>query len=179
MQVIRIEDCKEAPWKNGGGTTREIAVFPSGAGVDDFLWRLSMARVERAGVFSIFPRTDRVLTVLEGDLRLAHGGTAVELGTASAPFAFDGEVAFVGEPLGGAAVDLNAMVRRGRYSADVSRHAAGDVVRGTATTFFLALEPQALGGDRLDRYDCAYDFGSIDAAGPGLQIRFAERASDG
>jgi environmental stress-induced protein Ves len=43
------------PWKNGGGETTEIAVFPDGAGLSDFDWRVSMARVDGDGPFSSFP----------------------------------------------------------------------------------------------------------------------------
>ena len=49
------------PWKNGGGETAEIAVSPPGAALDDFDWRLSMARVETDGPFSAFPGIDRTL----------------------------------------------------------------------------------------------------------------------
>ena len=54
------------PWKNGGGTTIEIAVSPHGAGLDDFDWRVSMARVEGSGPFSRFADIDRCLCVLGG-----------------------------------------------------------------------------------------------------------------
>ena len=43
LRVIRAAECQTMPWKNGGGETTEIAVFPSGAGLDDFEWRISMA----------------------------------------------------------------------------------------------------------------------------------------
>lgn len=33
----------------------------------DFIWRISMARVEQPGPFSAFPGVDRVLAVLEGE----------------------------------------------------------------------------------------------------------------
>ena len=54
------------PWKNGGGTTIEIAVSPHGAGLDDFDWRVSMAHVASHGPFSLFPNIDRTLAVLSG-----------------------------------------------------------------------------------------------------------------
>src|SRR5688500_2425780 len=33
------------PWKNGQGTTTEIAAFPPGAGLETFVWRISMADI--------------------------------------------------------------------------------------------------------------------------------------
>ncbi len=43
------------PWKNGGGETAEIAVFPPSADLSEFGWRISMATVSSDGPFSAFP----------------------------------------------------------------------------------------------------------------------------
>jgi environmental stress-induced protein Ves len=45
VKVVRASDCRTTAWKNGGGSTTEIAVQPAGASLDDFDWRVSMARV--------------------------------------------------------------------------------------------------------------------------------------
>lgn len=50
------------PWKNGGGTTREIARFPPDQ--DEYLFRVSNAEVTSNGPFSLFPRYDRILLLL-------------------------------------------------------------------------------------------------------------------
>ena len=39
------------PWKNGGGSTREIACGPAGAGMDGFDWRASIATIAAPGPF--------------------------------------------------------------------------------------------------------------------------------
>ncbi|WP_171524369.1 HutD family protein, partial [Acinetobacter baumannii] len=49
MHVIRSRDYRRMPWKNGGGETTEIIVQPTGASLDDFDWRFSMARVGSSG----------------------------------------------------------------------------------------------------------------------------------
>lgn len=67
MTLMRASSYKRMPWKNGGGETVEIAVFPQGASVDDFDWRISMATVASDGPFSIFPGIDRTLSILEGN----------------------------------------------------------------------------------------------------------------
>ena len=55
------------PWKEGGGSTTEIAIEPAGSGLSDpFLWRVSSARVEASGPFSRFPGYERSLVLLEG-----------------------------------------------------------------------------------------------------------------
>ena len=67
MRILRAENYRRMRWKNGGGETAEIAVFPEGAGLDEFDWRISMARVEAGGPFSRFPGVDRTLSILEGE----------------------------------------------------------------------------------------------------------------
>ena len=47
------------PWKNGGGTTQEIAGWPAGAGLDAFGWRVSIACIAASGPFSVFAGIDR------------------------------------------------------------------------------------------------------------------------
>jgi environmental stress-induced protein Ves len=106
------------PWKNGGGETIEIAVEPEGAGFDDFAWRLSMAKVERDGLFSPFAGIDRTLCVLEGGgIRLAvDQRAAVELTPRSAPYSFPGDAAAGATLLAGPILDLNVMTRRTRLA---------------------------------------------------------------
>jgi environmental stress-induced protein Ves len=153
-QIIRAADRPPVPWKNGGGTTREIAVFPPGAGMDDFLWRLSMAEVARSGPFSSFAGVERTLAVLSGRLALDGPAIARVLDDASAPCPFDGAAPVEGTPLGGAVLDLNAMTRRGRYACTMRRLAAGERADCTGTAFLVALESQVAEGTALDRLDC-------------------------
>ena len=67
MRILRAENYRRMKWKNGGGETAEIALFPDGAGLGIFDWRISMARVESGGPFSTFPGVDRTLSILEGE----------------------------------------------------------------------------------------------------------------
>ena len=123
MQILRKDSFRTMPWKNGGGETTEIAVFPQGAGMDNFLWRVSMARVATDGPFSSFPEIDRSLTLLDGDgmtLRVA-GRDDVHLTMQSPPYAFPGDAATEGILTGGPILDLNVMTRRGLCRADVQR----------------------------------------------------------
>jgi environmental stress-induced protein Ves len=121
IRILRAADHKSMPWKNGGGVTTEIAVSPEGAGLDAFDWRVSMARVERDGPFSVFPGVDRTLAVLEGNgIRLTIGGREpVLLGVGSEPLAFPADEPTHGALRGGPILDLNVMARRGVFSAKV------------------------------------------------------------
>ena len=122
MRLIGPADYRHMPWKNGGGTTIEIAVSLSGASLETFDWRVSMATVVEAGPFSTFPGIDRTLCVLEGNgIRLDIDGQSTTLTQSSAPFAFAADAKVLGMPLDGPITDLNVMTRRGRYRHAVSR----------------------------------------------------------
>src|SRR6185437_7593790 len=90
--IIRASDCKTTPWKNGGGSTTEIAVAPAEASLEDFDWRISMAVVASDGPFSSFAGIDRTLAVVKGDgLILTIGDAApVTLANGAAPVSFPG-----------------------------------------------------------------------------------------
>src|SRR5882757_2914352 len=123
MRILRAADYRVMPWKNGGGTTTEITISPDGAGLDDFDWRISMARVEGGGPFSSFAGVDRTLAVLEGEgivLDIA-GWPPVEVTGASAPLAFSADVPTTATLISGPITDLNVMTRRGRVMHAVER----------------------------------------------------------
>jgi environmental stress-induced protein Ves len=172
FQVIRAADCPHVPWRNGGGTTREIAVFPPDAGIETFLWRLSMARVEVIGPFSAFEGIDRTLAVLDGTLALTGPDLAVRLDASAAPHSFDGSARVVGEPLGGPVLDLNSMVRRGRFACTMTRLSKGLAAHGEGHGFIVALEAQEIAGVTLDRLDCARFAGPLTVAGEALFVNF-------
>ncbi|WNJ89469.1 HutD family protein [Bosea sp. 685] len=106
------------PWKNGGGTTTEIAVHPQGASLDAFDWRISMAHVGGDGPFSSFPGVDRTLAVLRGDgIRLAlSDGETITLDRQTEPFAFAADRSVAGQLVAGPIDDLNVMSRRGGWA---------------------------------------------------------------
>ncbi len=142
MRLLAAADRVDAPWKNGGGITREIAAWPPHAGFDDFDWRISQADVKAPGPFSRFEGIDRILTVLEGRLALTVDGKATPaLTPQSAPFAFAGEAQVSGVPEGDPVADLNLMVRRGRFIGQVVRLGAGDWRLDATANLLFALWP--------------------------------------
>jgi environmental stress-induced protein Ves len=50
-QIVPLEDVSPAPWRNGGGVTRELLAWPT---PQDWDWRISVAEVEKNGPFSRF-----------------------------------------------------------------------------------------------------------------------------
>ncbi|MEU5370876.1 HutD family protein [Streptomyces sp. NPDC005951] len=161
VRILRAAELTPAPWKNGGGLTREIATGPEGAGADAFDWRVSLADVTADGPFSAFPGVDRVLTVVEGaGMDLVVGGEHHIVDEPLWPHGFPGDLPTEGFLLGGPVVNLNVMYRRARTRAETA------VVCGTVrllppeggTVLAVSLDDGAElegGGDgvRLDRYE--------------------------
>lgn len=118
-RIVRGDTLRAAPWKNGGGVTREIAAYPVGASLETFVWRVSVADVERSGPFSSFPGIDRTLVLLAGaGMRLVEASGATHaLLRPLATARFDGETALEAQLVDGATRDFNLMVRRDRANA--------------------------------------------------------------
>jgi environmental stress-induced protein Ves len=116
-----IASLPSTPWKNGGGSTREIVCRPEGADMGGFDWRVSIATIAQAGPFSAFPAVDRVIMLLDGDgVQLqSTSGINHRLDQAHVPFAFSGDVALGCTLLGGVSNDFNVMTRRGALHAEV------------------------------------------------------------
>lgn len=114
-QLIDLDQLPATPWKNGGGSTRQLAIAPPGAGLDDFAWRISCARVASAGPFSAFPGIQRSLALLEGDLLLRRTDGETRLQACGEALDFAGEEAIDATPLAGVVLDLNLMSRRGDW----------------------------------------------------------------
>lgn len=121
MPILQLRDCPARPWKNGLGRTRELAVEPAGAGMDDFLWRASVAEVDSAAPFSAFPGVDRVIVLLDGAgfTMTLDEGRRHALTTPFAPFAFAGEAQVAVSLASGPTRDFNLMTRRGRVRGQV------------------------------------------------------------
>lgn len=123
VQCFDLSAITPMPWKNGGGTTRELVCWPPHAGLQDFGWRVSVAAIAASGPFSAFPGIDRHIMLLEGDgvhLRstAAQGSDAIDhpLDRPWQPFAFSGDLALDCTLLGGTSTDFNLMLRRGQWA---------------------------------------------------------------
>lgn len=140
-QRIDLNGLPSQRWKNGAGTTREIAVEPAGVGTADFDWRLSLAEVEHDAAFSAFPGIDRCIVLLRGSgmaLQPDDGTAAHEL-LPLQPWSFTGERALAARLFDGPCSDFNVMTRRGRWRADVRvLHRACAIASGHVT-FLLCI----------------------------------------
>lgn len=155
MRLLRRGEGRATRWKNGGGVTHELAVWPDGADLSGFDARLSRAEVAADGPFSAFAGIDRTLAVLEGGpMRLSFGGTEVVLTADGPPLSFPGEAPVHASLHQEPVLDLNIMTRRGVFSHRMVELAPGDslpegtvalVARGAVSAVGFDLGP----GDAL------------------------------
>ncbi len=116
------DDARRMPWKNGGGVTEELALWPQEADVarNDFEWRISRASVERSGPFSSFVGCERVLVVVSGDgLELSHDAAPRARLHPLEPYAFSGDWNTTARVIGARVEDFGVIVRRDRWRAGV------------------------------------------------------------
>jgi uncharacterized protein len=112
-RLLRYETYRAMPWRNGRGSTLEIAREPAAA--EEFTWRLSLADIERDAEFSAYPRYSRALVLVAGrSLRLrfrGHGHCFLSAARRSVRFEGDWQThCTVPE---GRCTDLSLIVRKG------------------------------------------------------------------
>ena len=148
--MIRVDasTAAPAPWKNGGGVTRELLRLPAASG-DDWTLRISVADIAADGPFSPFPGVTRWFAVLDGaGVRLGFADRTLDLRRGDSPLRFDGAEAPACALLDGPTRDLNVMVRSDRADSLVTPATFLDEAGpGTSPGFgFFALQPVALHG---------------------------------
>lgn len=106
---VSLASANATPWRNGGGTTRELLAWPH---TEQWEVRVSVARISASGPFSSFPGVARWFAVLSGEgVRLRVDGREHALSSESQPFSFDGASRAHCDLAGGATEDFNLMLR--------------------------------------------------------------------
>ncbi len=161
LRVLRPADYKRMPWKNGGGTTTELAVYPSNS-AEGYDWRISIADIESNGPFSIFEGYDRYIALLDGvgmELRF-DDGEPVRLEQRLQFVKFAGERRVEGVLVAGKVRDFNVIWKRDAVTAQVLRRPlVGPMVFFRDAAWFVYLvdgRAQAKAGDST----CALEAGS-------------------
>jgi uncharacterized protein len=128
------------PWRNGAGTTREIAREPAQA--ETFIWRLSLATVAVSGPFSSYRGYERAVALVEGcgfRLDIEDARTRV-LATRGEYALFPGAAQTRCELIDGPCTDLSLMVREpGSIGAVARMHIGADEILPASSGMMRAL----------------------------------------
>lgn len=152
MDIIRIDRLPVSPWKNKGGTTRTLAVWPPDAAVDAEDWRVAVSDIGRPGPFSPYPGFDRLLLPLGAGLRLGFDGAEPRPVPIFEAIAFDGGIpttcALDANAAAAGLQVVNLLLRRGRQSGRLQAHPGAGRVHGAGGAAVLLT---ARGGFHLVR----------------------------
>ncbi|WP_024644999.1 HutD family protein [Pseudomonas syringae] len=173
--ILHAADYPRMPWKNGGGSTEEIA-RDAGQNLDGFGWRLSIADIETSGGFSVFAGYQRIITVLQGaGMTLTVDGIPSRPLLPSDPFAFSGDSEVSCSLLDGPIRDFNLIYAPHRYTARLHWIDVSQTQRlfSSASTFVVfsmaeqvAIRVQGQVREILGKHDCAL----VDNTGGLLEI---------
>jgi environmental stress-induced protein Ves len=158
------------PWRNGGGSTTELARDGEAA---RWLWRLSVADVDRSGPFSDFTGYRRIIMLLEGSGMTLSFDCAppVVLDRRYRPFAFDGGTGTECTLLGGPIRDMNLIVDDAQVEASldvrVLEREASWCIESSASALLHAI---------AGHFDVAIDAHRA-ALGPGDTLRIDDAAA--
>jgi hypothetical protein len=101
---VHLDEVFPAPWRNGGGTTRELLAWPH---KENWNVRVSVAEIAQSGPFSPYPGVTRWFAVLAGQ---GVALNAQQLDTQSDPLRFGGGQAVDCKLTGAATEDFNLML---------------------------------------------------------------------
>lgn len=123
LNIISKEKFKSIPWKNGKGSTLELAINPNGS-LNDFEWRLSIAKVEEDGAFSDFTGYTRNLVLIDGEgIVLHHHEKHIDHLNKKLEFStFDGANMTIAKLTAGTITDFNLMTRTTDFNGTVKTY---------------------------------------------------------
>ena len=109
IHTVSLDQIPSQRWRNGGGSTQELLTWPD---AENWAVRISVARIEQNGPFSVYPGIERWFAVVRGEGVVLRFGPAENVQRAdSLPLRFGGVIAPECELLSDATQDLNLMVR--------------------------------------------------------------------
>jgi environmental stress-induced protein Ves len=119
-------DYRRTPWKNGGGTTTDIAGASDEAGE---VWRFGRTPIVAAGPFSDYAGFDRLQVVVAGrGLVLQTPTGAIDVRTPFRPVRFAGETPIVSRLVNGPVEVVNLIGRRAAVRLDLRIAAEGQAM---------------------------------------------------
>lgn len=165
VHLYRAADYPRMPWRNGGGTTQEVACNPGGS-TAAFDWRLSIADVGQDGGFSVFTGYQRIITVLEGQgIQLTVDGRVQAPLAPRQAYAFSGDAQVQCRLLDGPIRDFNLIYAPARCHARLqwvkgagpwTFHSAARSVLVLAASGALSVRVDGVPHALPSRYDCLH-----------------------
>ncbi len=141
-QCVRLDEVALQPWKNGGGTTRELLAWPSAA---DWRVRISVAQVAANGPFSCFEGVQRWFAVLDGaGVQLTIDGITNMLTADSHPIAFEGSADTSCTLIDGVTQDFNLMTRQAPAVLQRVKQPCARTVQSGCLVALYAMDQSAL-----------------------------------
>lgn len=147
------------PWKNGGGSTRELVAQSDQNGRP--LWRVSLAEIDRDGAFSTFPGLARIHCIVAGAGLVLLGADSLRMeAKPQIPLMFDGSLELQAQLRGGPCRAFNLIYDPAAFQAEMQICSTGEylipngplvvfVLTGRASVFMDGQEQQLLVGDGL------------------------------
>jgi environmental stress-induced protein Ves len=118
MIKLDSQNYQRKAWKNGGGESRQVLIYPPNSDLDNFGYRITIANVASDGPFSRFEGVDRSLLLLFGDgisMHFKDNLTPIFLNPASKLLQIAGEDEIDCRLIGSKVIDFNVMTRRNFY----------------------------------------------------------------
>lgn len=175
-KTIPPNQFKKTPWKNGKGETTELAINDGGT-LEDFDWRISMAKVTEDGAFSYFIGYLRNLILIAGNgMDLQHDQAKIDRLDRRLSFAtFDGASDTVATLSAGPIIDINVITRADKYAVDVATYPGRQTVKLQPCThcFVFCLDDDAVVTSEHDSEHAVLNAGhlmQLEQPGGNLQI---------
>jgi environmental stress-induced protein Ves len=123
IKIITPEQYRDIPWKNGKGSTTELLIN-DGADINNFKWRISIAKVTENGSFSDFSGFLRNLVLIKGNgITLEHNQNSVDnLDSLLKVACFNGADTTIATLTSGPIVDFNVMTKEHTYVPNVQTY---------------------------------------------------------
>lgn len=144
------------PWKNGLGSTTEIALFPDGTSVaeNNFTWRLSSAEITQDGPFSSYPGYQRFLTLLSGKPITLTVDNKTELVDQNSVLHFTGE-SKVHCQIQDKVVDLNFIIKKDTTAKlEIFNSSIEKLISGTYLVFVIQGSAQ-IDSQKIETFETA------------------------
>mgnify|MGYP000908241803 CR=1 FL=1 len=141
INLLKKQNYRSMPWRNGKGFTSEIAIFPtqSTAVENNFSWRLSSADVVENGLFSYFPNCHRYLAIIDGQGLNLRFENEKKLITQNSFIHFSGEEKVHCELINGKVKDLNLIVKKNAHHIqfEILNTTVNGLLKGTSIIFVI------------------------------------------